>query len=32
MVKPTAMVGGISTTEAEFIAASDGAKKLLWLN
>jgi len=31
MVKPTAMVGGISTTEAEFIAASAGAKKLLWL-
>jgi hypothetical protein len=31
MVKPTAVVGGISTTEAKFITASDGAKKLLWL-
>jgi hypothetical protein len=31
MVKPTATVGGISTTEAEFVAASEGTKELLWL-
>jgi hypothetical protein len=31
MVMPTATVSGIATTVAEFIAASEGAKKLLWL-
>jgi hypothetical protein len=31
MVTPTATVSGIATTVAEFIAASVGAKQLLWL-